>query len=213
MFLWSLYLLVKSDILNVIDVSNFFFSVFYNVLSQSCLTLCDLMGYSPPVSSAHGISQARILEWVATSYSRGSSWPKDQTCVSFIGRQILHHYAIWKLLLKICGESTTCFFFFFNFAFLVETFDDGHDSGDRLMIGDRCYWNNSGVKSLSWLPRQVRQRVLLCAPTVACASWCSTCCFIMICFWICLLCQLKLLGDTEVSYLFVYIIFSTFIIF
>ena len=40
---------------------------------QSCLTLCDPMDYSPPVSSAHGILQARILEWVAISFSRGSS--------------------------------------------------------------------------------------------------------------------------------------------
>ena len=40
------------------------------------------MGYSPPGSSVHGISQARILEWVAISSSRGSSQDKDQTCVS-----------------------------------------------------------------------------------------------------------------------------------
>ena len=36
------------------------------------------MDYSLPVSSVHGISQARILEWVAISFSRGSSWPRDQ---------------------------------------------------------------------------------------------------------------------------------------
>ena len=36
---------------------------------------------SPPGSSAHGILQARILEWVAISYSKGSSWPRDWTCV------------------------------------------------------------------------------------------------------------------------------------
>ena len=38
-----------------------------------CPTVCDPMDYSPPGSSVHGISQARILEWVATSSSRGSS--------------------------------------------------------------------------------------------------------------------------------------------
>ena len=38
--------------------------------------------YSMPRSSVHGISQARILEWVALSFSRGSSWSRDQTCVS-----------------------------------------------------------------------------------------------------------------------------------
>ena len=41
--------------------------------SKLCLTLCDPMDYSLPVSSAHGILQARILEWVAISFSRGSS--------------------------------------------------------------------------------------------------------------------------------------------
>ena len=40
---------------------------------QSCLTLCDPLDCSPPVSSVHGILQARILEWVAMPSSRGSS--------------------------------------------------------------------------------------------------------------------------------------------
>ena len=48
---------------------------------QSCLTLCDLMDCSPSGSSVHGILQARILEWVAVSSSRGSSWPGDWTRV------------------------------------------------------------------------------------------------------------------------------------
>ena len=42
-------------------------------VNQSCLTLCDPMGYSPPDSCIHGIVQARILEWLAISFSRGSS--------------------------------------------------------------------------------------------------------------------------------------------
>ena len=45
--------------------------------AQSCPTLCDPMDYSPPGSSVHGILQARILEWVAISSSRGSSQPRD----------------------------------------------------------------------------------------------------------------------------------------
>ena len=44
---------------------------------QSCLTLCDPMDCSLLGSSVHGILQARILEWVAISYSRGSSQPRD----------------------------------------------------------------------------------------------------------------------------------------
>ena len=46
--------------------------------------LCDLMNFNPPGSSVHGISQARILEWVAISSSRGFSPPRDQTHISCI---------------------------------------------------------------------------------------------------------------------------------
>ena len=48
---------------------------------QSCLTLCDPMDCGPPGSSVYGILQARILEWVAMSSSRGSSRPRDRTCL------------------------------------------------------------------------------------------------------------------------------------
>ena len=51
---------------------------------QSCLTLCNPMDCRPPDSSVHGISQARILVWVVISFSRGSSRPRDQNCVSCI---------------------------------------------------------------------------------------------------------------------------------
>ena len=52
------------------------------LVAHSCLTLCDPMDCSPPGSSVLGIFQARILEWVAISFSRGSSRPRDQTQVS-----------------------------------------------------------------------------------------------------------------------------------
>ena len=48
-------------------------------VTQSCLSLCDPIDCSPPGSSVHGILQARILEWVAIPYSRGSSRPRDRT--------------------------------------------------------------------------------------------------------------------------------------
>ena len=51
------------------------------VCAQSCLTLCDPMDCGPPGSSVHGIYQARILEWVAFSFSKGAFQPRDQTCV------------------------------------------------------------------------------------------------------------------------------------
>ena len=53
------------------------------VCAQSCLTVYDLMDCNPPGSSVHGIFQARLLEQVATSSSRGSSQPRDKTlCLS-----------------------------------------------------------------------------------------------------------------------------------
>ena len=51
---------------------------------QSYPVLCNAMDRSLPVSSVHGIPLARILEWVAISFSRGSSPPRDQTHVSCI---------------------------------------------------------------------------------------------------------------------------------
>ena len=61
---------------------------------QSYPTLCDPVDSSPPGSSVHGILQERILEWVAMPSSRGSSRPRDQTCVSYIsctGKWVSHH--------------------------------------------------------------------------------------------------------------------------
>ena len=66
--------------------------------AQLCPTLCDPKGCNLPGSSVHGILQARILEWVATSSSRGSSRPRAQTCVSCIARQILYHCTTWEAL-------------------------------------------------------------------------------------------------------------------
>ena len=53
-------------------------------VAQSCLTLCDPMDCSLPGSSVCGIFQAIVLEWIAISFSRGSSRPRDQTRVSCI---------------------------------------------------------------------------------------------------------------------------------
>ena len=54
------------------------------LVAQSCPTLRDLMDCSPPGFSVHGVLQARILEWVAVPFSRGSSQPRDRTQVSCI---------------------------------------------------------------------------------------------------------------------------------
>ena len=53
-------------------------------VAQSHPTLCDPMDCSQPDSSVHGALQARILEWVSTHSTRGSSWHRDRTCLSHV---------------------------------------------------------------------------------------------------------------------------------
>ena len=83
----------------------------WSEVAQSCPTLCDPMDCSLPGSSVHGILQARILEWIAISFSRGSSWPRDQTlvsCISCIGRWILYYWAtsyLLQLISRNCDYS------------------------------------------------------------------------------------------------------------
>ena len=62
------------------------------LVAQSCLTLCSPMDSSLPGSSAHGVLQARILEWVAISFSRGSSQPRDWTWVSCVAGRF---FTVW----------------------------------------------------------------------------------------------------------------------
>ena len=87
-------------------------------VTQSYLTLCDLMDCSPPDSSVHRIIPAEILQCVAISSSRGSSWPRDRTHISFTRRHILYHWAAWEIpkqidfllisLQKVESENPTC---------------------------------------------------------------------------------------------------------
>ena len=64
--------------------------------AQSCRTLCGPMDCSPPGSSVHGTSQARILEWAASLFSRGSSRPRDRSCASCI--------AVWFFTTEPLGD-------------------------------------------------------------------------------------------------------------
>ena len=70
------------------------------VLSHSAVS-DSLWSHGPksPGSSVCGVLQARVLEWVTILSFRGSSWPRDQTWVSWVsctGRQVLHHWATWE---------------------------------------------------------------------------------------------------------------------
>ena len=64
----------------------------YYTKMLSRVWLCNLMDCTPPDSSVHGISQARVLEWAAISFSRESFWTRDWTYISYMGRLILYYW-------------------------------------------------------------------------------------------------------------------------
>ena len=66
-------------------------------VTQSCPTICNRLDCSPPDSSVHGIFSARILEWVAIPFSRGSFWPRDWTWVSCIAGKFFTIWATRKI--------------------------------------------------------------------------------------------------------------------
>ena len=73
--------------------------------TQSCLTLWDPMDCSPPGSSVHGILHARILEWLAIPFSRGSSWFRGRTQVSHIAGGFFTIWATREDLVKLKWEK------------------------------------------------------------------------------------------------------------
>ena len=76
--------------------------------TQLCLILCDPMDCSPPGSSVHGILQTRILEWVAISFCKGLSHPRDQTQVSCIAGRFLTVWATRdEVKLKVAQSCPT----------------------------------------------------------------------------------------------------------
>ena len=99
------------------QTSNFQESESESEVAQSCPTLCDPVDYSPPGSSLHGILQARILECVAISFSRGSSRPRNETRVfRILGRR----FNLW---------ATRDFNFFFQEAQVNYSFWGVHFGG------------------------------------------------------------------------------------
>ena len=90
-FFFFLNLLINAGLEQYLVHIKHSINCFHCLVPQSCPTLCDPIDCSLPGSSVHGIFQVRILEWVAISFSRGSSQPRDQILASCIGRQILYH--------------------------------------------------------------------------------------------------------------------------
>ena len=74
------------------------------LVAKLFMTLCDPLDYNLPGFSAHGILQARILERVTISFSRGSSQPRDQTCIFCNGRQILYCWAMREASIYLLME-------------------------------------------------------------------------------------------------------------
>ena len=78
------------------------------LVAQSCPTLFDSIDYSPPVSFVHGIVQARILQWVAIPFSKGSSWPRDGTWESCISGRFFIIWATNKGEVLVTMNISTC---------------------------------------------------------------------------------------------------------
>ena len=76
-------------------------------VAQSCPTLCDPVDCNLLGFSVHGILQARILEWIAISFSRGSSWPRDWTRVSHIGGRRFNLWATREAPPKIKSDTVS----------------------------------------------------------------------------------------------------------
>ena len=66
--------------------------------AKSCPTLSRSIDCNPPDSSVHGILQARVLEWVAMPFSRGSSRPRDRTLVPYVAVRFFTGWATWEAL-------------------------------------------------------------------------------------------------------------------
>ena len=89
----------------------------WSKVAQSCPTICDPMDCSPPGSSIQGILQTRIPEWVAMSFSTGSSRPRNRTQVSHIAGRRFNLWATREALMisrenfKLTGKTVHSFMF------------------------------------------------------------------------------------------------------
>ena len=76
-----------------------------DMFAQACPTLWDPMDYSLPGSSVQGIFQTRMQEWVAISFPRGSSWPRDWTWVTCFAGRLFTVWATMEAHLRIIQEA------------------------------------------------------------------------------------------------------------
>ena len=116
------------------------------------------MDCSLPISFVHEISQARILKWIAISFSRGYSWLRDWTRVFCICRQVLYHWATWEP-----------FFLTLFFSWHLPTCGD-HLLVSYIFVFPHCSWcssgNNTGEVCISSSSGPCFVRTLHCDPSI-----------------------------------------------
>ena len=98
---------MPKNVQTTVQLCSFYILAKWSEVAQSCPTLCDPMDCSLPSSSTHGIFQARILEWVAISFSRWPSRPRDWTQISHI---VDRCFIVWAtrevhMLARLCSKS------------------------------------------------------------------------------------------------------------
>ena len=141
------------------------------VCTQSCLTLCQPMECNPPGSLVHGISQARILEWVAISFSSGSSWPRDRTlvsCVSCIGRWILYCCGHLEKKSILCVWNVWFSFTKFCSAGQWIPWEPYRDLGEKYAFICECLFKGCHLSEASLDSSKKHQNFLFCVLSVPC---------------------------------------------
>ena len=121
------------------------------MLSRSVIfNSCNTLDCNRPGSSVYEIFQARILEWVAVSFSRGSSRARDWTCVSWTGRWILCYQATWEAsaLTCFCAICLWCRDFILHHIFHIHI----HQDPVKISLLFWLYWKKI---ALSHFPSEV----------------------------------------------------------
>ena len=112
------------------------------LLTQSCLTLWDPMACILPGSSVHGILKARILEWAAISFSRGSSWPRDWICVFCIAGKF---FTIWVTREAPKVETVAVADFVFLGSKITADCECSHKFERHLLLGSKAMTNLDSI--------------------------------------------------------------------
>ena len=120
-------------------------------VTHLCPSLCDHMDCSSPGSSVHGILQARILEWGAIPFSRGPSWPRDQTQVSCIASRFFTVSATRETCLFILLRLIFCYAIFINHKL---------NHAPSLQVSVKfSSWNKNSLEKM-WIRSNIYDKVL-----------------------------------------------------